>query len=63
MRFIGIADIDRSILFYRDILGFEVRDHRPTTYTAFAISRCVAFTRNPACARRLRMASAIITER
>ena len=28
MRFIGIADIDRSILFYRDILGFEVRDQQ-----------------------------------
>jgi uncharacterized protein (DUF1697 family) len=29
----------------------------------FAISRCVAFTRKPACARRLRISSAIITER
>ena len=28
MRFIGVADADRSILFYRDILGFEVRDQQ-----------------------------------
>ena len=26
MRFIGVADIARSVQFYRDVLGFEVRD-------------------------------------
>jgi len=26
MRYIGVTDVARSILFYRDILGFEVRD-------------------------------------
>jgi catechol 2,3-dioxygenase-like lactoylglutathione lyase family enzyme len=26
MRFIGVADADRSIAFYRDVLGFEVRE-------------------------------------
>ena len=30
MRFIGVADSARSILFYRDILGFEVRDQQGT---------------------------------
>jgi catechol 2,3-dioxygenase-like lactoylglutathione lyase family enzyme len=30
MRFIGVADAARSILFYRDILGFEVRDQQGT---------------------------------
>jgi catechol 2,3-dioxygenase-like lactoylglutathione lyase family enzyme len=28
MRFIGVADAARSTLFYRDILGFEVRDQQ-----------------------------------
>src|ERR1017187_9315391 len=30
MRFIGVADTARSILFYRDILGFEMRDQQGT---------------------------------
>ena len=30
MRFIGVADAARSILFYRDILGFEMRDQQGT---------------------------------
>jgi catechol 2,3-dioxygenase-like lactoylglutathione lyase family enzyme len=30
MRFIGVAGADRSILFYRDILGFKVRDQQGT---------------------------------
>lgn len=30
-RFIGVADATRSILFYRDVLGFEVRDQSGVT--------------------------------
>jgi len=29
-RFIGVADAARSVLFYRDVLGFEVRDQKGT---------------------------------
>jgi len=44
MRFIGVADANRSILFYRDILGFEVRDQQGIIEAVYGPA-CIQFGR------------------
>jgi catechol 2,3-dioxygenase-like lactoylglutathione lyase family enzyme len=39
MRFIGVADTSRSILFYRDVLGFEIREQAGTVEAACGPAR------------------------
>lgn len=39
MRFIGVADATRSIPFYRDVLGFEVRDEAGTIEAVYGPAR------------------------
>ncbi len=44
MRFIGVADAARSLLFYRDILGFDVRG-QPGVIEAVYGPACIQFER------------------
>jgi catechol 2,3-dioxygenase-like lactoylglutathione lyase family enzyme len=39
MRFIGVVDMARSVLFYRDVLGFDVREQNGATEAVYGPAR------------------------